>query len=171
MTSTREHAGDDSPLGRVDPLATAVFFALVAVCLASFALIQVLKHQPTTVQNFRMDPFFAPTQSRRADCRGLLRRAQVNAVRPGIEYLSFRTAAATKVVVTVIDASGHAVAVLAPALRTQRYKQMSLCWTGRIGPHQEGELAPPGSYRLAVELLDSSRRRIDSPRSFYLRRS
>jgi hypothetical protein len=51
----------------------------------------------------------------------------------------------------------------------ERYKPLSLCWNGQLGPLQSGGLAPPGVYRLRVHLHSQDLTR-ESTRSFKLER-
>ena len=53
-------------------------------------------------------------------------------------------------------------------LPVERYKQVSLCWNGQRGPRERGGLAPPGEYRLRVELRGRSLP-VYSPEGFSLR--
>jgi hypothetical protein len=137
-------------------LARVVFAVLVAACFVAFVLTQRLKHTPTPVQNFQMNPAFHPRRAPAAACRGPLARSQVNASER-IEYLSFKPAHAEPVTVEILDSSEASAATIVRALQAERYKQLSLCWNGQLGPAQSGGLAPPGEYRLQVKLLGLNR--------------
>jgi hypothetical protein len=155
-----------------DRLALTVFAALVVACFAAFFITQRLKHTPTVVQRFFLEPFFAPIPS------GVHK----------VERISFRIKQSDEVTVTVIDAADHAVALLAHDRPLARYTQLSLTWNGRTGksPAVSGQLAaggsghaatgvsqPPGSpapageYRVRVTLRHADRTVI-SPHSFKL---
>jgi hypothetical protein len=132
-------------------LARVVFAVLVVACFAAFVLTQRLKHTPTVVQNFQADKAFRPTSVPAASCRGKVPRAQVNASER-IEYLSFKPTHAEAVTAEIIDSSERYVATIVRDMRTERYKQLSLCWNGQRGPMQRGGLAPAGEYRVRVKL-------------------
>ena len=61
MSTAAARAGAGDGGGRVDPLARAVFAALVAACFVAFFITQRLKHTPTSVQQFDLTPYFSPT--------------------------------------------------------------------------------------------------------------
>ncbi len=147
-------------------LARVVFAALVVACFVAFVLTQRLKHTPTPVQNFEADKAFYPHTTPAAACRGRVSASQVNSTER-IEYLSFKPAQAEPVTVEIIDSSEKSVATIVRALPAQRYKQLSLCWNGQLGPTQSGGLAPPGEYRLQVKLLDLDRT-VKSTKTFKL---
>ncbi|MHB8242624.1 MAG: flagellar hook assembly protein FlgD [Solirubrobacteraceae bacterium] len=152
-----------------DPLARTVFALLVVACFAAFFATQRLKHTPTAVQDFKLNPRFSPTPS------GHLKQ----------EGISFKLAQADEATVTVIDSKGETVATLARAHPVARYKQFSLRWNGHRGvvrsygvlttvsgrtilvPRIAGPLAPPGEYRVRVTLRHRSQP-VLSPRSFTL---
>jgi hypothetical protein len=143
-----------------------VFALLVAACGAAFIITQRLKHTPAAVQNFQMDGSFRPTGTPAARCRGRVPSRLVNASKR-IEYLSFKPARAERVTVEILDAAEVAVATIVSDLPAERYKQLSLCWNGQLGPAQSGGLAPVGEYRVRVILRSQGLTR-DSPRSFEL---
>ena len=152
-----------------DKLATAVFAGLVIACLLAFFATQRLKHRPTSVQQFKLTPNFAPT--------------------PGghhkQEQISFKLAHAERATVAIIDESGNVVATLLRRYPVPRYKQLSLRWNGRRGtartyamlsapnghvyllPANRGRLAPAGEYRVRLT-LSRQREPVLSPRSFTL---
>jgi hypothetical protein len=152
-----------------DPPARAVFALLVVACFAAFFLTQHLKHTPTAVQVFKLTPFFSPSPS------GHIKQ----------ERISFRLARADEVTVSIVRPSGAEVARLLHDYPVQRYKQLSLRWTGRLGtargyalvagprgraalqPKLAGALAPAGEYRVRVYLREQ-RRTVLSPRGFTL---
>jgi hypothetical protein len=148
-------------------LAGVVFAVLVLACFVAFAVTQRLKHTPTAVQKFEMNPAFYPTTARTAGCRGRVPRRLVNASKR-IEYLSFKTAQADAVTVAIVNTAGGEEATLVRDLPVERYKQVSLCWNGHRGPRQRGPLAPPGEYRVRVSLRDQELTRY-SPEGFVLR--
>jgi hypothetical protein len=152
------------PIG--DWPARLVFAVLVVACFVAFALTQRLKHTPTPVQNFEADEAFYPASRPVAGCRGKVPAQQVNASER-IEYLSFKPAQAEAVTVEIIDSAEKSVATVVRALPTERYKQLSLCWNGQLGPTQSGGLAPAGEYRIQVKLL-SLDRTVKSTLSFKL---
>jgi hypothetical protein len=157
--------------GRPDKLATAVFIALVVACFVAFFLTQRLKHRPTSVQQFKLTPNFAPTP----------------AGRHKQEQISFKLAHAERATVTVIDANGNVVATLLTQYPVPRYKTVSLLWNGRRGtarthttvvsstghayilPANRGRLAGAGEYRVRLR-LSRQREPVLSPRSFTLER-
>jgi hypothetical protein len=146
-----------------------VFALLVVACFVAFFLTQHLKHTPTAVQLFKLTPRFSPTPS------GHIKQ----------ERISFRLARADEVTVSIVDSSGAEVARLLHDHPVQRYKQLSLRWTGRLGtahgyalvagpngrsaiqPRLSGRLAPAGEYRVRVTLREQHRS-VLSPRSFTL---
>jgi hypothetical protein len=152
-----------------DPPARAVFALLVVACFVAFFLTQHLKHTPTAVQVFRLTPRFSPTTS------GHIKQ----------ERISFRLAQADEVTVSIVDSAGAEVARLLHDHAVQRYKQLSLRWTGRLGtahgyalvagpdgrsalqPRLAGAPAPAGEYRVRVTLR-AQHRSVMSPRSFML---
>ena len=147
-------------------LAQAVFALLVIACGAAFILTQHLKHTPAAVQNFEMDSAFHPTATPAARCRGRVPRGQVNASER-VEYLSFKPARAEQVTVEILDSADARVATIVSDLPAERYKQLSLCWNGQLGPIQSGGLAPAGEYRVRVILRSQGLTR-DSPGGFKL---
>jgi hypothetical protein len=151
---------------RAERLAQVVFALLVIACGVAFVVTQHLKHRPAAVQNFEMDTSFQPTATPAARCRGRVPRAMVNASRQ-IEYLSFKPARAERVTVEIVDSAGASVATVVSELPAERYKQLSLCWNGQLGPTQNGGLAPAGEYRVRVLLRDQGLTK-DSPRTFEL---
>jgi len=132
-------------------LARVVFAALVVACFVAFVLTQRLKHTPTPVQEFKMDESFTPTRVPAAACRGRVPARLVNASER-VEYLAFKIAQADEVTVEIVDSANHSVATIVRDLPVERYKPLSLCWNGQLGPTQSGGLAPPGEYRLRVSL-------------------
>jgi hypothetical protein len=152
-----------------DRPARLVFALLVFACLVAFFLTQHLKHTPTAVQQFKLTPRFSPTAS------GHIKE----------ERISFKLARADEVTVTIVDSSGRDVARLLHDFPAQRYKQLSLRWTGRRGtargyalvagpdgrpairPRLAGPPAPAGTYRVRVTLRNQ-RRTLLAPRSFTL---
>jgi hypothetical protein len=146
-----------------------VFALLVVACFVAFFLTQHLKHTPTAVQLFKLTPRFSPTPS------GHIKQ----------ERISFRLARADEATVSIVDSAGAEVARLLHNHPVQRYKQLSLRWSGRLGtahgyalvagpngrsairPRLTGPLAPAGEYRVRVTLREQ-RRTVLSPRSFTL---
>ena len=146
-----------------------VFAVLVAACFVAFVLTQRLKHTPTPVQEFKMDESFTPTRVPAAACRGRVPARLVNSSER-VEYLAFKIAQADEVTVAIVDAANRNVATIVRDLPVERYKPLSLCWNGRLGPTQSGGLAPPGEYHLSVSLRNQSLTR-DSTHSFKLERA
>ncbi|MGA2164707.1 MAG: hypothetical protein ABSH36_09570 [Solirubrobacteraceae bacterium] len=132
-------------------LARVVFAALVVACFVAFVLTQRLKHTPTPVQEFKMDTSFTPTRVPAAGCRGRVPPRLVNSSE-WVEYLAFKIAQADEVTVEIVDSANHSVATIVRDLPVEKYKPLSLCWNGQLGPTQSGGLAPPGEYRLRVSL-------------------
>jgi len=148
-----------------------VFAALVLACFLAFFLTQRLKHRPTSVQQFKLTPNFAPTPA------GRHKREQI----------SFKLAHAERATVTIIDEKGNVVATLLTRQDIARYKTFSLLWNGRRGtarsqrivtsatghtyilPANRGRLAPAGEYRVRLR-LSRQREPVLSPRSFTLER-
>jgi hypothetical protein len=157
--------------GRPDRLATVVFAVLVVACLCAFFLTQRLKHRPTSVQQFKLTPNFAPTP----------------AGRHKQEQVSFKLAHAERATIAIIDARGNVVATLLRRYPVARYKTVSLLWNGRRGtarshravrsatghvyilPANRGRPAPAGEYRVRLT-LSRQREPVLSPRSFTLER-
>jgi len=146
-----------------------VFALLVVACFVAFFLTQHLKHTPTAVQLFKLTPRFSPTPA------GHIKQ----------ERISFRLARADEATVSIVDSAGAEVARLLHDHPVQRYKQLSLRWSGRLGtahgyalvagpngrsairPRLTGPLAPEGEYRVRVTLREQHRT-VLSPRSFTL---
>jgi hypothetical protein len=161
--------GSSTPAQADRRLAGIVFALLVLACFFAFFLTQHLKHTPTAVQKFRLTPFFSPTPA------GHIKQ----------ERISFSLASADEVTVTIVDSSNAVVAMLLRAHAVERYKQLSLRWSGRRGtahsfvlvpgpngqhalePRLAGPLARAGEYRVRVSLR-KAHRTVDSPRSFTL---
>ena len=168
-------AGGDAEQGsaagppRVEPLARAVFAALVLACFLAFFLTQRLKHAPTVVQQFFLSTNFAPTPMGRHK----------------EERISFKLSHAERATVAIIDSGGNVVATLLRAYPVARYKRLSLRWNGRRGearsfrtatepsghvylvPRNTGGRAPAGEYRVRLTLSDQSNPYL-SPKSFTL---
>jgi hypothetical protein len=156
------------PPRAADPLARAVFVVLVLACFVAFFVTQRLKHTPTAVQHFTMEPFFSPTPSGRVK----------------EEPVSFKLANTERITVQVLNTSGDVVATLVRAYPVERYKKLSLRWNGRRGvarslshkttphgqpvvvAHNTGRPASAGEYRIRVEREHG--RPILSPLSFTL---
>jgi hypothetical protein len=152
-----------------DSLQKVVFVALVAACFAAFFVTQRLKHTPTAVQKFKLAGRFSPYAP-----------APHNQ-----ESISFKLGHAEAVTVTIVDASGNAVATLFVDRPIVRYKQFSFHWNGRRGnahgyrvltsphgrsilvPRTSGAVAPPGEYRVEVRLSKQGHT-VPSPHSFTL---
>jgi hypothetical protein len=137
-------------------MARLVFAVLVVACFVAFVLTQRLKHTPTPVQNFEADKVFYPGRTPAAHCRGKVPASQVN-TSDRIEYLSFKPAQAEAVTVEIINSAEQSVATVVGALPAERYKQVSLCWNGQLGPTESGGVASPGEYRVQVKLLSLDR--------------
>jgi hypothetical protein len=166
-------ADGGSPRARelpLDPLAPIVFVLLVLACVAAFFITQHLKHTPTAVQRFERTPNFDPASATPEDRQ---------------EHISFKLAQADDVTVTVVDANLNVVATLLRDYPVPRYKQLSVRWNGRRGtasrieglvsptghrslvPVTTGASAPPGEYRVRVDLARQGRE-VLSPWSFTL---
>jgi hypothetical protein len=143
-----------------------VFGVLVVACFAAFGVTQRLKHTPTPVQEFKMDEAFHPTRVPAAACRGRVPAGLVNSS-ARVEYLAFKIAQADAVTVEIVDAANDRVATVVRDLPVARYKPVSLCWNGQLGPTERSGLAPAGEYRLLVHLHDQDLTRY-STRSFKL---
>lgn len=156
--------------GPADPcLAAAVFAALVVACFAALLVTQRLKHTPTPIEDFKRTHAFTPGAAGPA----------------GEERISFKLTRADRATVTVEDSSGETVATLVRGVPVGRYRILSLRWNGRRGvargydvirksdgyttlvPRNRGALAPPGEYKIRVQLL-AQKRSIPSPQSFQL---
>lgn len=156
-----------------DPLAATVFGLLVLACFGAFFLTQRLKHTPTALQRFERTPTFSPGSPIEEDRQ---------------ERLSFKLANAEPVTVAIVDGNLDVVATLVNDYPLARYKQFSLRWNGRRGsarsyaalvsasghrtvvPLTTGPLAPPGEYRVRVQLL-AAHKEVLSPWSFTLQKS
>jgi hypothetical protein len=152
--------------GQAQRLARVVFGVLVVACFAAFVATQRLKHTPTPVQEFKMDEAFHPTRVPAAACRGRVPARLVNSSER-VEYLAFKIARADGVTVEIVDSANSRVATIVRDLPVQRYKPLSLCWNGQLGPTESGGVAPPGEYRLLVHLHNQDLTRY-STRSFRL---
>ncbi len=153
-----------------EPLAAAVFAALVLACFGAFFLTQRLKHTPTLVQRFERTPTFAPLSADPEQRQ---------------ERLSFKLSHADRVTVAIVDSRGSTIATLVRDYPVPRYKQLSLRWNGRRGgarrfqhlvsatghrtlvPVNEGPLAAAGEYRVRVT-LQAQGKEVLSPWSFTL---
>jgi len=152
-----------------DPLGRVVFAVLILACFGAFFLTQRLKHTPTVVASFGLDPYFSPYPG------GHVRR----------EAISLKLSSADQVTVTIIDSQGNEVATLLRDLPVPRYKTVSLRWTGHRGtshgytvelsstgrtrelvPRLYGPLAAPGEYRVRIGLRHHHA--VNLPRSFVL---
>jgi hypothetical protein len=152
-----------------DPLARGVFALLVLACLAAFLITQRLKHTPTAIHEYKLATAFSPYPGTSSP----------------LEAVSFKLANAEDVTVTIIDSAGNTVATLVKDYPAPRYKTFSLRWNGRRGaahryghqltasgrsilvPETEGKLAPPGEYRVEVDLRHRGQQ-VLLPRSFAL---
>jgi hypothetical protein len=152
-----------------DRPARLVFALLVLACFVAFFLTQHLKHTPTAVQAFKLTPRFSPTPL------GKIKQ----------EGISFRVARADEVTVSIVNSAGAEVARLLHDHPVERYKQLSLRWTGRLGtahgytlvpgpngrsalqPRIAGPPAPAGEYRVRLTLREQHRSLL-SPRGFTL---
>ncbi len=152
----------------IQKLARVVFAVLVVACFVAFVLTQRLKHTPTPVQEFKMDESFTPSRAPAAACRGRVPARLVNSSER-VEYLAFKIAQADEVTVAIVDGANHDVATIVRDLPVERYKPLSLCWNGQLGPTQSGGLAPQGEYHLSVSLRNQSLTR-DSTHGFKLER-
>lgn len=150
-------------------LARIVFALLVVGCFAAFVMTQRLKHTPTLVEGFKMDPTFTPGSTGPHK----------------LEAISFELTKPDRVTVTVVSSTGADVATLVRDRPVARYKRLSLRWNGREGvadgyavlssPHGyksllatlRGPLAPPGEYHVRV-ILHEQKRTIPSNRDFKL---
>jgi hypothetical protein len=155
--------------------AAAVVFALLVVAtIGGLFLAQRIKHTPTSVQGFRLEPSsFSPAAAGGAT-----------------ERVSFRTSANDAVAVTIVSSGGETVATLVRNLAWPRYLRLCLAWNGRRGaggvlraapvrsaagicPAEpafalpSGRLAPAGDYRVRVSLR-RQRHSVLSPVSFAL---
>lgn len=156
---------------RPDRLGVVVFAVLVIACFLAFLGTQRLKHRPTSVQQFKLTPNFAPAPGGRHKQ----------------EQISFKLAHAERATVAIIDADGNVVATLLTRYPVARYKTFSLLWNGRRGnarshrtvttstghayilPANRGRRAAPGEYRVRLR-LSRQREPVLSPRSFTLER-
>jgi hypothetical protein len=152
-----------------ESLARIVFVLLVLACFAAFFVAQRLKHTPTAVQNFKLAGHFSPYAP----------------TGHNLEAISFKLAEADDVTVAVVNSSGDTVATLLSHYPVVRYKQFSLRWNGHRGnavgyerlaspdgrtillPNNRGAVAPPGEYRVEVNLHKQDRT-VSSPHSFTL---
>lgn len=153
-------------------LVPVVFALLVIASVAAFFITQHLKHTPTAVQRFERTPTFDPAAAIPEDRQ---------------EHISFKLAQADEVTVAIVDSNLDVVATLLRDYPVPRYKQLSLRWNGRRGtarsvavivsstghrslvPLTTGALAPPGEYRVRVNLRRQDRE-VLSPWSFTLQR-
>ncbi len=176
----REHDGrrEGRPSDATQLLITLVFAALVVATLGGAFLAQALKHAPTAVQGFRVSPSFEPAASGPH----------------ALEQISFRTAHAGALEVTIINASGESVATLVHGLRWRAYLRLCLSWNGRRGASRldiedgapftrpqgscseapvftppSGPIVPAGDYRVRV-VVHGHGPIVLSPSSFSLER-
>jgi hypothetical protein len=167
--------------------AAVVFALLVFATAGGLFLAQRIKHTPTSVQGFRLQPSsFSPTAA-----SALVSPHQPSSPRFATdERLSFRISTNDAVTVTIVGSAGETVATLVRDLPWPRYLRLCLEWNGRRGnggvlrmaPAQgpagicptepafalpAGQLAPAGDYRVRVSLRHQ-RRSVLSPASFAL---
>jgi hypothetical protein len=174
--SDRQRHGGPAELGsaQAQRAAAAVFTLLVVATIGGLFLAQRIKHTPTSVQGFRLEPSsFSPAGGRAA-----------------AERVSFRTSANDAVTVAIVGSSGETVATLVRNLSWPRYLRLCLSWNGRRGgggvlraapirsasgicPAEPafalpgGRLASAGDYRVRVSLRHQ-RHSVLSPASFAL---
>lgn len=134
-----------------------MFALLVLASFGAFFLAQRLKHIPTAVQSFYIDPQFHPE----------------GGPAPHREAISFQIERDDRVTVQVVSASGTDVATLARARSFPAHTTINLHWNGRYGKHRDGARrpagppAPAGEYRVRVFLLHRHFE-VFSPTSFAL---
>ena len=148
-----------------------MFGLLVVACFAAFFVTQRLKHTPTAIQEFRVGRSFVPGTPGPA----------------GDEHISFKSAAADEVTVTIVNSALEEVATLVSLRPVERYKILYLRWNGRRGEthgysllrtprglpivlaQNAGAVAPAGEYRVQVS-LHRQHKVVLSPESFTLAR-
>jgi hypothetical protein len=144
MPKRRNRAGS-----RLSP-AAIVFALLVLATLAAFAYAQRVKRDPLVVDRVTFYSLpISPDKDKRvhsftpnADCkRDLLR-------------IKFRTTVSDHGTVQIVKPGGKVVVTLARDAFLKRYTYHVYLWNGY---DKEGNLAPPGRYKLRVKLLGEGR--------------
>lgn len=146
--------------------AAAVFAAVAVVSIAAFLLTQRVKHLPTPIERFEVQPTLR--------------------VPGGREHITIRPASAEALSVHIIGGGERIVATPARRAHLAKGQALHVVWDGRIGragvrhvvrtPTElrvgtlaRGPLAPAGEYRVVVELL-GKKLSITLPADFILER-
>ncbi len=146
--------------------AAGVFAAVALVCVAAFLYTQRVKHLPTPIERFEVQPAVR--------------------VPGGREHIIVRPASAERISVHIIGAGEKVVATPARRARLAAGQTLHVVWDGRvgragvrrivrtpealwIGTLARGPLAPAGEYRVVVDLL-GKHRTITLPADFILER-
>lgn len=121
--------------------AALVFALLVLATVAAFALAQRVKRDPLVLDRAH----FTAVKTNATTPQGC------HPVRVRIRFRVTRSDDAT---VQIVRPAGHLVATLARDEFLKRYHFFTFYWNGR---NRAGEFAPPGRYKLQVDLLGQDR--------------
>lgn len=145
-------AGGEGAAGTsvADRLAAGIFALLVLASFAAFFVVQHLKHSPTLIHSFTLEPNFAPTRF------GHNRR----------ERLSIQTAQTDRITVSIIDAEGGTARTLVKDKPLAAYHDLRLSWDGL---EANGDPAPVGTYEVEVTFSEHAPP-VRLPRTFKLYR-
>jgi ribosomal protein L31E len=133
--------------------AAVVFALLVLATVAAFALAQRVKRDPLVLDRVNFTALRTNAISPRG-CRAIRVR------------IRFRVTRSDDATVQIVKPSGHVVTTLAREKFLKRYHFFVFYWNGR---NRGGQLAPPGRYKLQVDLLGQDRSLIP-PGTIKLRR-
>jgi len=145
-------------------LRAAVFVSLVIASFAAFFIAQRLKHTPTAIQLFYVDPVFHPEGGPKPHREAITFRLQ----RPDhvtVEIWSSPEAGSATASTVVATLVSHRVVAA--------YTPLELTWNGRLGAHRDGNRrptgppAPAGEYRVMV-ILSHQKVEQFSPHDFTL---
>lgn len=146
--------------------AAAVVFALLVVAtIAAFAWSQRLKRDPLILDHVSLlgvQP--RPHGGRPLTSRSFTPNGDCYFDR---ERIRFRMTRSDRAVVQIVKPHGRVVATLARGRFLERYHFFTFWWDGRS---RKGGVAPPGRYRLRVELLEQERTLVP-PFVLHLRRA
>jgi hypothetical protein len=133
--------------------AALVFALLVLATVAAFALAQRVKRDPLVLDRVHYTAVRTKAKTPRG-CRAIRVR------------IRFRVTRSDDATVQIVKPAGHLVATLAEEQFLKRYHFFTFYWDGR---NRAGDFAPPGRYKMQVELLGQERKLVP-PGTIELRR-
>jgi hypothetical protein len=122
--------------------AALVFALLVLATVAAFGWAQRLKRDPLVLDRVTFGTARSPSFTPNGDCRS------------DRERIRFRVTQSDHATVQIIKPGGRVVVTLARDRFLKRYHFFTFYWDGR---RRGGGTAPPGRYKLRVELLGQER--------------